>query len=211
MNRWQIFSIIALFVASIGLSATASHADEIGDLKKRLKFLEAQKEIVKKLDSMQSNIDGLRGKIDGFQKQLDDFRVQYDLKASTKETKKNVKKEVKKPQESKITAQQYVDAVLGNTVIGKTDRGTRYKYYLKKGGTQVLNLESGFYDKGTWEIKDGKLCMQWERVRQGKYYCLRDYELNGDLYTSFNEANGKRGGPYRIAKGKTAGFQDVKK
>ena len=83
MKRWHIFSIIALFVASIGLSATASHADEIGDLKKRLKFLEAQKEIVKKLDSMQSNINGLRGKIDGFQKQLDDFRAHYGLKSST--------------------------------------------------------------------------------------------------------------------------------
>lgn len=75
MKVWQIFSIITLFVASIGLLATASHAGEIADLEKRLKFLKSQKEIIKKLDDMQSNIDS-------FQKQLNDFRVKYDLKES---------------------------------------------------------------------------------------------------------------------------------
>ena len=101
MKTPQIVSIIVLFIISLGLSGTASQAGEIDDLRKRLLFLEAQKEIVKKLDSMQSNIDGLRGTIDGFQKELDDFRVQYDLKASetnisnknenTKTTKSNAK------------------------------------------------------------------------------------------------------------------------
>jgi len=83
MKKWQTYSIIALLVSSVGLSETASHADEIEDLKKKLQFLEAQKEIVTKLDSMQLNIDGLRGKIDAFQKQLHDIRVQYDIKVST--------------------------------------------------------------------------------------------------------------------------------
>ena len=92
MKRWQIISIIGLFVASIGLSATASHADEIEELKKRLKFLEAQKEIVKKLDNMQITIDSLRGKIDSFQNELDGFRVRYDLKTSTKKSKNKKKK-----------------------------------------------------------------------------------------------------------------------
>ena len=78
-----ILSIIVLLIVSLGLSGTESQAGEIDDLKKRLLFLQSQKEIVKKLDGMQSNIDGLRGKVDGFQKELDDFRVQYDLKTST--------------------------------------------------------------------------------------------------------------------------------
>jgi len=102
MKTPQIVSIIVLFIISLGLSGTVSQAGEIDDLKKRLLFLEAQKEIVSKLDSMQSNIDGLREKVDGFQNVLDDFRVQYDLKASTKEIKNKVKKEVKTIQVSKI-------------------------------------------------------------------------------------------------------------
>jgi hypothetical protein len=206
MKSPLILSIIVIFIISLGLSGTVSQAGEIDDLKKRLLFLESQKEIVKKLDGMQSNIDGLRGKVDGFQKELDDFRVQYDLKASTKETKT----EAKQPQELKITAQQYVDATLGNTQFGAAN-GKRFKYYLKKGGRMVLNMENGYYDEGTFEIKDGKICLQWKKVNRGVAYCLRDYEMDGDLITNFSERTGKRGGPFRIAKGIAGGFQDVKK
>jgi hypothetical protein len=87
MKTPQVLLFIILFIVSLGLSGTASQADEIDDLKKRLLFLESQKEIINKLDGMQLNIDGLRGKVDGFQKELDDIRVQYDLKASNDETK----------------------------------------------------------------------------------------------------------------------------
>ena len=83
MKKWQIYTIIALLFSTVGLPETAPYADEIEELKKKLQFLEAKKEMTTKLDSMQSNIDGLRGEIDAFQKQLDDMRVQYDLKVST--------------------------------------------------------------------------------------------------------------------------------
>ena len=91
MKTPQVLLIIILFIVSLGLSGTASQADEIDDLKKRLLFLESQKEIINKLDGMQLNIDGLRGKVDGFQKELDDIRVQYDLKASNAKTKIDLK------------------------------------------------------------------------------------------------------------------------
>ena len=93
MKILQIILGAVLIVFTFGLSASVSQADEIEELKKRLKFLEAQKEIVKKLDSMQL-------KIDGFQKEIDNFRVQYDLKTS----KKDIKKKDTKKKDTKTQA-----------------------------------------------------------------------------------------------------------
>jgi len=139
MKISQISSLIFLFIISLGLSGTASHAGEIDDLKKRLLFLEAQKEIVKKLDGMQSNIDGLREKVDGFQNVLDDFRVQYDLKLSkTDVSNKNEKtKEVKKIKVSKIYKYSWKAYVCNNVDVPLTITADT-----KKLAISVFSLES---------------------------------------------------------------------
>ena len=155
MKRWQI---IALFVASLGLSATASHADE---------FLEAQKEIVKTLDNLRITIDSLREKIDGFQNELDGFRVQYDLKTSIKKTKKKnkkkkKKKEVKKNQKSKIYKYSW-DAVVCDrfdvsTTVTADISKLRLSIYFKRSGFGISNkkLTALSGDKFTFKF-EGRL------------------------------------------------------
>ena len=53
MKMRQVLSIIIISIFSIGLAVPISNADEIEELKKRLKFLESQKEIKTKLVKFQ--------------------------------------------------------------------------------------------------------------------------------------------------------------
>ena len=84
-----------------------------------------------------------------------------------------------------VTARNIVDAVVGNTVFETTDRGVRNKVFLHEGGRIVVNGENGFFDEGRWEIRDGKLCQQFEKIQRGQ--------------------------PFRIHKGIASGFEDVTK
>ena len=165
MKTPQIVSIIVLFIISLGLSGTASQAGEIDDLRKRLLFLEAQKEIVSKLDSMQSNIDGLRGTIDGFQKELDDFRVQYDLKAS--ETNISNKNENTKTTKSNAKTNIY-EYTWSGTVCDRVDVRLKVIMDTKKLGIKVTSLDSG----ETWTdgiiLKNDKYTFQLD-VAAGEY------------------------------------------
>ena len=109
----------------------------------------------------------------------------------------------------KITPQQYMDLVVGNTVFGKTSKGKRWMAFSKSDGRIIFKMESGYSDEGIWEIKDGKQCQRWKKIRKGKYYCQRDFELDGDMVTMFNEAEGKRIGPFRIHTGNASAYEDV--
>ena len=109
-----------------------------------------------------------------------------------------------------VTARNIVDAVVGNTVFETTDRGVRNKVFLHEGGRIVVNGENGFFDEGRWEIRDGKLCQQFEKIQRGQPFCFRDFDLEGDMFTAFSEVRNERQ-PFRIHKGIASGFEDVTK
>lgn len=109
----------------------------------------------------------------------------------------------------KISAEQYIEQVKGNTIFGVTDDGARWKAFYKDGGRIVINLESGFYDEGKWEVAGDKLCLQWAKVRKGDRYCLRDFEKDGDRYSAFDEFTGKRGKFSQVANGTAEGYRSV--
>jgi hypothetical protein len=110
----------------------------------------------------------------------------------------------------KVTAQRIVDAAIGNTVFETTNSGIRNKVFLQEGGRIVVNGENGFFDEGQWEIRDGKLCQQFAKIQRGQQFCFRDFDMEGNMFTAFNEVrNGRQ--PFRIYSGIASGFEDVKK
>jgi hypothetical protein len=41
-------------------------------------------------------------------------------------------------------------------------------------------------DTGTWQVKDGKICMTWTKLRDGKEGCFTSYKVRPKEYMSFN-------------------------
>lgn len=44
----------------------------------------------------------------------------------------------------------------------------------------------GGSDTGRWQVKDGKICMTWTKLRDGKENCVTSYKTGPKEYTSFN-------------------------
>ena len=156
-----ILSIIVLLIVSLGLSGTESQAGEIDDLKKRLLFLQSQKEIVKKLDGMQSNIDGLRGKVDGFQKELDDFRVQYDLKSS-KGIKTTAPSKAPKSSTGGVVSVKDFNWIMNSiSKSGKIDNGNGqpFKIYKSKDGNWKVQHQRNWVESPIVSLGGKKLKM----------------------------------------------------
>ena len=80
-----------------------------------------------------------------------------------------------------LTHDQLV-AMLGNgahQIKSVSETGTHYTLELKPDGTFRGDFESPSArrsatksDSGKWEIKENQLCIQWNRVQQGKEKCL---------------------------------------
>lgn len=174
--------LIMLPLFSIMFIATAPHASEIDELKARLKFLEAQKEIIDKLDGMQSNIDGLRGKIDGLQKELDGLRVQFDLKSSKPDVSNKNENTKTIKSNSKTNIYTYTWSA---TVCDRFKTRLRVVIDTKKLGIKVTNLDSG----ENWT--DGIV------LKAGKHYFKMDVAA-GDFIVEFSGHALPSGGPATV-------------
>jgi hypothetical protein len=73
---------------------------------------------------------------------------------------------------SATDGQSFADAVVGNSVLGKTGDGKKWAAYYKTGGEMTFNLDNGWSDSGKWWVDGEKFCQQWEQVRGGAKYCL---------------------------------------
>ena len=82
----------------------------------------------------------------------------------------------------KVTAQRIDDAAIGNTLFETTNKGVRNKVFLHEGGRIIVNGENGFFDERRWEIRDGKLCQQFEKIQRGERFCFRDFDLERNIF-----------------------------
>ena len=56
--------------------------------------------------------------------------------------------------------------------------------YMPDGTTRVE--WPGGSDTGRWQVKDGKICLTWTKLRDGKEGCFTSYKTGPKEYTSFN-------------------------
>jgi hypothetical protein len=84
-------------------------------------------------------------------------------------------------------ADTFAKALVGNTLLGKTQKGQDYAVYYREDGTMTFNLITGWSDTGTWRIEGGKFCQEWQQIRGGADYCIRDIETDGATWSYYNE------------------------
>ena len=65
----------------------------------------------------------------------------------------------------------------GNTVSGRTARGSDFHVYHRPDGVMSGQTHTVDYDVGKWEItEDGKFCRQWRTWRHGARDCFDMYQ-----------------------------------
>ena len=90
--------------------------------------------------------------------------------------------------EKPITAQEFAQLIVDNTLQERREGKKKWNLYAKQDGTAIFEMETGWKDSGKWEVKDDKFCWKWKKIRKGKYYCIRDFKLDGDNISYYNEA-----------------------
>jgi len=82
----------------------------------------------------------------------------------------------------------FVNYFIGNTMIGVNKDGNEYSIFYSEDGKVVFNLINGFWDKGTWCIDGDRLCITWEKIRDGATACIRDFrEVGNNTFSIYNE------------------------
>ncbi len=99
-----------------------------------------------------------------------------------------------------LTPTQMKEALIGNTGVGTTSRGTPYWVYYRENGEQAIETDSGFSDEGTWRISDkGQWCSKWEKIRDGEELCLTIFP-DGKDRIKYTKPDGSESG-FKIVKG----------
>ncbi len=79
-----------------------------------------------------------------------------------------------------------LEAAIGNTV-STTDQGVETRYYFNENGSVSQANSNGDSDIGTWEAKEGTLCMAWVSVEEPACIPLSTQEAAvGDTVTVSN-------------------------
>lgn len=94
--------------------------------------------------------------------------------------------------QTKTDADAFSKAVVGNTLLGKTEKGQDYSVFYKPDNTMTFNLVNGWSDEGTWRVEGAKFCQKWKQIRGGADYCIRDIENDGTTWSYFNELISQR-------------------
>lgn len=80
-------------------------------------------------------------------------------------------------------AETVLEAAIGNTV-SMTNEGVETRYYFNENGSVSQANSTGASDVGTWEVKDGTLCMAWASADEPACLPLSDQQATvGDTVT----------------------------
>ncbi len=72
-------------------------------------------------------------------------------------------------------AETVLEAAIGNTV-SMTNEGVETRYYFNENGSVSQANSTGASDVGTWEAKDGTLCMAWASADEPACLPLSDQQ-----------------------------------
>ena len=82
----------------------------------------------------------------------------------------------------------------GNTAIGTSANGTKFRVYFREDGAVFYNDKKGVSQKGRWVLKNnGLMCYDWQAWKDQCYL----HERDGDIYQSYREGIDK-GSKFRI-------------
>jgi hypothetical protein len=85
------------------------------------------------------------------------------------------------PQLQRLPASEMRGLISGNTVSGKSERGSDFHVYHSPDGKMSGQARLAYYDVGTWEITDdGKYCRRWTNWREGARDCFEMFEVGED-------------------------------
>lgn len=99
--------------------------------------------------------------------------------------------------QTKTTGVEAWKALVGNTIVGKSEGGADLiEYYAPDGG--VRQKIAGSPDKGKWELKGDKVCLKYETDDDDQPDCYGITVAGDDLIYTDEEKNNL---PFKILKG----------
>jgi hypothetical protein len=83
--------------------------------------------------------------------------------------------------------QQELEARFSKPVKARFDTGTggRGTVSYTPDGTARVEYQGGV-DTGRWQIRDGKICLTWTKIRDGKEACFSSFKTGPKDYAAFN-------------------------
>lgn len=82
-----------------------------------------------------------------------------------------------------------LDTAVGNTVSVSVD-GTETRYYFNENGSASFATSTGDADVGTWQEKNGQLCVSWQSADGEQCVALQDGDVGIGQKFSFTNAEG---------------------
>jgi hypothetical protein len=103
--------------------------------------------------------------------------------------------------QERLSASEMRSALSGNTLYGKTERGSDFRVYHSLEGKMSGQARLAYYDVGEWDVtEDGNYCRQWTNWREGARDCFDMYRT-GDNQFRINAINYHYESTFRVREG----------